>query len=89
MEELKGFIYPLATAIGLGAVWGDLKRRLGNIERRQEAHDDRHEKERYVSQDSLDRTQIRCREQWKGELKHISETLLEIKQDIKDLRTTK
>lgn len=86
MEELKGLVYPLATAIGLGAVWGDLKRRLGNIERRQQEHDRDHREERYVSQDGLDRTQAACRGEWKDKLMDISETLKEIKQDIKDLR---
>lgn len=86
MEELKTWLYPMATAVGLGAVWGDLKRRLGNIERRQEAHDKNHREEKYISQDALDRTQTSCRNEWKGLLVNIEKSLVEIKADIKDVR---
>ena len=86
MEEIKAWLYPLATAVGLGAVWGDLKRRLGNIEKRQQDHDRDHRDARYISQDGLDRTQAACRSEWKGLLHNIENALSEIKSDIKDVR---
>ena len=86
MKEYWGIVVAAATFL---VGYGDMRRRVGNTEKKIGEHMEDHKGSSFITMPQHDRLQRQCQELWKSEFAHIKDALDEMKQDIKELRQSK
>ena len=94
LENFKEVGYWLLTIFGIGVTWGHSQSRISSAEKTNaktsqllQDHIKDCQAAGYITTPAHDRLQQDCQKLWMSELAHIKDTLVEMRDEIKELRS--